>query len=198
MADQSPVQLAYQKVVHDIRDGLREHGFKGSGQSFYLRDDAGAFVVGFKTDKNDTRDKIKFTINLGFGLRALYDRYPWPKEPKTPSAGQCHFVQRIGWYNYHRAADPITKQTLLSGVATKVHDVWWAIERPGDADDVIPQVRSLLLEVALPEVLKWRDRNTFIAHLESLCPNADSYKAWIIEALGADAYIEPPGMRMAG
>ena len=198
MADQSLVQLAYQKVVHDVRDSLRECGFMGSDQSVYLRDDAGNFVVGFKKDKYSTPEKIKFTINLGFGSRALYDRYPWPKEPGTPSLGQCHFVQRVGWYNYHRAANPITKKTLLSGIATKVHDVWWAIERPGDADDIIPQVRSLLLDAALPEVLKWRDRDRFIAHLESLCPNADSYKAWIIEALDADTYIDPPGIRMAG
>lgn len=198
MADQSPVQRAYRNVVHDIGDGLRERGFKGSDQSFHLRDDAGSFVVGFKEDKYSTRDKIKFTINLGFGVRALYDRYPWPQEPNTPSLDHCHFVQRVGWYNYHRAVAPITKQTFFSGIATKVHDVWWTIERPGDADDVIPQVRSLLLDVALPEVLKWRDRDTFTAHLETLCPDTDSYKAWIIEALGADAYIEPPGMRMAG
>lgn len=48
-----------------VAPGLRERGFRGSGQSFWLPDDRMWAQVGFQKSVSSTKDAVRFTVNLG-------------------------------------------------------------------------------------------------------------------------------------
>lgn len=196
MVDKHPAEIAYRWVLRKIGAALREHGFKGSGRTWHLRDEVGVFVVSVMTSRLSIFARPRFTLLIGLGIQKLYDRYPNPAQTARPSIHQCHFIRRVGWYNAYGRPYRSKWIPVLDWLRGKPRytDVWWEFTDDAGASFAIQEILSLLIDVALPEVLEWRDLDRFIESLKE-DDHRPEYWNWLIEAIGTDSYVEPRGSR---
>jgi len=122
-----------------IAPGLRDRGFKGSGQVYRLPAAAHYLQVGFqKSVHNDARE-VSFTINLQAVSRATWEaarrERSWLPEQPTPNT---HFEAFGCWQQ--RAGD------LMPGR----RDVWWSLRRDTDLDQLARELLAAFDDWLIP------------------------------------------------
>ena len=122
-----------------IAPALRELGFNGSGQVYYLPDAHSWALLGFQKSKYSNAREVAFTINLSAGSKiewaeARIGREHWMPERPTANTryGRPLWEARIG-------------RLLSDG-----QDKWWRLSADGDTAKLDDEVVLTTRDVALP------------------------------------------------
>jgi hypothetical protein len=121
-----------------IAPGLRELGFKGSGQNYRLPSDDHWAMLGFQKSTSSDANHVRFTANVLVVRRSAWDaaRAESPHLPERPTAttywGTYVWQKRIG--------------ELLAGG----EDMWWDVEAGDSAAELADAIVWAVRDYALP------------------------------------------------
>jgi hypothetical protein len=128
----------------DIAPALRGMGFKGSGRSYRLDDEACFIQLGFQSSKYSTGDAVSFTINLSVVGKEAWNRareeHPHFSIRPAPNTyyGKFSWWRRIG--------------SLMPGG----QDQWWIIAAGQPTAPIAGEVVDAIREFGIPAVLAQR------------------------------------------
>jgi len=191
-----------ERIVAQLQDRIKAmltpYGFRGPRGQYHLNLSTGILMVSYKSSKYT---KTEFTLNIGFGLHALYADYEYPKQAKIYRVSNCHYVNDIGWFNHYIAPDPVVYRMGRKVKATR--GIYWRIGPKYShehREKALEEIEYLLCDVTLPIILPWNDIEVFREHIkpDDDVKIEDSYFAWIYHALKSKVYIQPPIIRPLG
>jgi hypothetical protein len=121
---------------------LREMGFRGSGQTFYLPSDSHWSLLGFQRSQWSDADRVAFTVNMTVVGRAVWEsafaEYPGLGEKPGANWSPAPIFRSLwssGGY-WHRRI----------GELTGAGETWWDVRASDDtaraADEVIAAIRD--------------------------------------------------------
>jgi len=185
------------EVIKDTQDAIKAiltpFGFKGPRGQYYCDLGTGLLMIGYYGSGSGAEH---FTLNIGFGVHSLYEKYDDPQQAKTRRVYNCHYVNRIGWFNFHLAETPLTIE--VNGAHYPHSDPWWTIDPDtplAKRTEILSEIRYLLEEVVLKETLKWSDISQFIEHIK---PSYDEDADFVYNALTSQKNVPPPDIRWVG
>jgi hypothetical protein len=123
-----------------LAPALRELGFRGSGKTFNLPNEAGDHALfGFQKDRWNTAQACRFTASLAFHLRADWERARvadgWlPAKPTLQHVTPDSWQVRVGFL-----LDP-------------PHDHWWTVRAEEDILAVSDHVVAVVMDVVVPQL----------------------------------------------
>ena len=126
-------------VKEHLGPGLRDLGFKGSGQAFTMPSETHFVMLGLQKSTSSSADLVRFTINVSVISRQIWAQVREERShlPATPSPntfyGDFAWQERIG--------------TLLDGT-----DRWWTIRTEKDARSVAEAVLDAVRRAAVPAI----------------------------------------------
>lgn len=128
----TPPQEAYRTIVSAAGATLRPFGYRRRSDTFRRQAERNYTLVNFQRSRTDTRDEVKFTINVAAESARLW-RF-WRNEDLTqpPPAYQCVWQERIGLLLPQR------------------QDHWWLIEEDTPLEPLQQEIQQVLVETAVP------------------------------------------------
>jgi hypothetical protein len=122
-------------LVQTVAPVLKAHGFVREDKTWYLRRTENWGIVAFQSSTSSTKDRIRFTANVGINSRILADFWS-PNASRRPngrpSGGQYHWEHRIGELLPQR------------------QDTWWTISAGGPNDLEHREVTQAITDVVIP------------------------------------------------
>ena len=119
-------------VKTHLAPGLRDMGFKGSGNAYVLADDTYWAQIGLQKSVDGTRDDVRFTINLSAVSKAGWSEWGRGDRPAAnTSYGHSSWFQRIG--------------ILIDG-----NDKWWPLDSDTDLESLSNEVLDAVARYGLP------------------------------------------------
>lgn len=127
-------------VKERIAPGLRQLGWRGSGQTYRLPNAAGHHVMlGLQRDRWNTRNRVSFTLNVSVITRAGWQQWPGTSENSgAPSANS--YYGSAGW------------QQRIGLLLQPPGDYWWRVWGEQDVEPVAAEVLALVQAVVQPQV----------------------------------------------
>lgn len=128
----SPTQAAVDEAFAQTKTLLRSAGFKTSGRTFVRHDGECTDIVNLQASSWNTREHIKFTLNLGVHEThlAILIGKACAAPPKTHF--ECMLSERVGW------------------VVPQRGDLWWEISSENPPAQVGAWVHGVVSEFVLP------------------------------------------------
>lgn len=118
---------------------LRENGWRGSGQQFWLTNSQGTHTwIGFHRSRHNTRHRVQFAITVTSITQQEWLEIQARSESEAARKRPGNFRYWLGWYS-----DPEAMLGLKE-------EHWWRIWSQDDADAVAEEVVRLLEEVVFP------------------------------------------------
>lgn len=121
-------------IYNEIYQILKPIGFNKKGDSFFTIKNNNWGIINFQKSTGNTKEKIKFTINIGIASRAIFDFYYPDVKHDPPSVWNCHYRQRAGYLLPERS------------------DIWWEINISTSIQPMFDKIKNIILEYALPAV----------------------------------------------
>jgi hypothetical protein len=123
-----------------VGPGLRELGFKGSGQAFWLPSDDFFVVLGFQKSLSSDAARVRFTVNVSVISKAAWENERRERTylPEKPSANTYYGVpwqKRIGELVPWLAGDP-----------------WWSLDAGQGGEDTAAEIVGVIRESVLPAI----------------------------------------------
>jgi hypothetical protein len=131
-------------IAQACGDRLKRHGFRREGHVLRLLRDDKCGVIQFQRSDTSTRERIRFTLNVGVVCGLLIR-----KDLAKTRIGDTHVQRRI---------------TALS---EQPHGDWWSVDRDANVAKISGEVSSMLEEVAVPFLLRLLAPDGLIEFLES-------------------------------
>jgi len=131
----TPAQSRIDEIIRQaITPELRARGFRKSGRTFRRSAGQAVAVLNVQSDKWNTADAGRFTINLGVFFPAVHAAMSpgWQPSPEGPKEYECTLHARIG--------------ELLPGGKDK----WWEVRQRDDPRRVIQEVNDAVKRFAIP------------------------------------------------
>jgi hypothetical protein len=127
-----------------VAPGLRELGFRGSGQRFHIPSSTHWALLGFQKSKWSDQRHVSFTINMTVVSHVAWEQarqqYPWMDE--RPRAVVSEDAKRIDGYWHSR----------IGKVMPDKQDKWWDLGPGVDVDRLALEVVSAVRWFGLPEM----------------------------------------------
>jgi hypothetical protein len=119
--------------VRRVKPVLRDHGWQGSGTTYYARRGENLGVVQFQSSRSSTGALAKITVNLGVWCHAVaaFDDRAGDGNARIPA---CHWRSRLGQF------------------LSPPRDEWWDIDGTARDEAVSSRVTGYLVDLALPEM----------------------------------------------
>jgi hypothetical protein len=125
----------YKQLITEIDKVLKPIGFIKKDTTFYLIKDDNWGMIDFQASKESSASEKLFTINIGVSSTVLRD-YSEDELKKKPSIWDAHWSMRIG--------------SLLPDK----NDYWWKINLTTNIKSLFIEIKSILVEKAIPQLLK--------------------------------------------
>jgi hypothetical protein len=119
-----------------ITSELRSRGFSRSGQTWTRTSGGVAHVIDFQRSRFSDPGTVKFTINMGVALDAIWRLYSGDGLGGAIHEADCFPRFRVG--------------EVLGGFRREATDIWWTIAENNGSDEVAAEVKSAVLERCLP------------------------------------------------
>jgi len=132
---ENELNAVFKKVVEESAKSIAHLGFKRNGLKISKCLDGNCALIEFQKSRDNTADRIKFTINLAVICGKLLELFQPPLE-KAGSA-DSHFWNRSGG--------------LLGGEPDK----WWELTPSTNEKVLMNEISSLVREKAAPYVLQY-------------------------------------------
>ena len=151
------VDITFDEIVNTAAAQLRELGFKRKRISFQLVSDGNCGIIGFQRSTSNTKDRIRFTVNIDILCGEFLDACP-SGLPKA-SASEAHVHLRIGFL-------------LPEG-----YDKWWEITNTTSSVCLAQEVTGVIVAYAVPYITAHLSTGSIIALWESgQCPGLTDYQ----------------------
>lgn len=166
------MKSASQRFSNVLKEGitpvLKENGFKKKGQNYYKSIGEIGHAVNIQKDKWNSKDEIKFTINLGiFSKKYWLSEFDFDKTqkiPELPKESESLIRERIGQLKYGK-------------------DNWYLIESQKSEWKLVKDIKEDLMNYALPFFKELDTTSKLINHLKSnLSEYGNDYRLMIMLA----------------
>lgn len=126
----------FEELIRALSPMLKPMGFSKKGNSFYLEAGKNCGVLNFQKSLSTTKNKIKFTINYGIysGALKVFDNFD---VKSRPTISVCHWKNRVGF------------------LLPKKQDYWWVIDDSVPLSELLTEIKSVLIDLAIPEIRKY-------------------------------------------
>lgn len=135
---------------------MREQGFRKQRNTFWIRGDGTWGVINFQKSQWNTRDYMRFTINVGVEADVL--RVDSRRE-QPPHCATCSIDERIG---------------ALLGRG----DTWWELRGPDDLVAVADEVEQALRACAIPFVKKFPEQRSLLLYWQRVLTERPEPVIW--------------------
>ncbi|UOG56032.1 DUF4304 domain-containing protein [Leptospira noguchii] len=130
---------------------LKPLGFKRKGNRFCLMNDEYGKVVDLQKSQWNSKDRLSFTINIGFFFSEYWRGFFYEKEksevPSFPRIEECFLTKRLGELR-------------------NSNDIWYDIDFNSDADLMINQIYENLNLYILPYLNRFVSKKSLLEILE--------------------------------
>lgn len=153
-------QEAFKRHLRDVvAPQLREHGLRGSGQSYVLPDPAWWALIGVQKSAYSTALAVKFTVNLSAVSKRAWDEarreHSYLKDTPPPDIDRASWDARRLEESYYPARP--SANTLGGGSSTRIGhlipgvaaDHWWTLTTD-NAKDVLSDAAQAIVSWGLP------------------------------------------------
>jgi hypothetical protein len=119
-----------------IQPELKFKGWIGSCPTFYLSRDSNWGIINFQKSVSNTREEIKFTVNLGVVCGRIRRFLEPGRADIRPTVWDSNWWQR------------------LPGLVAESQDKWWSINETTKVTDLCKEILPMILNIAVPQVEK--------------------------------------------
>ena len=137
----SVLDYSYRAIQRDVGVTLVLHGFVQQGSVFRILSQGNCGIVEFQRSAKSSKNRLLFTVNVGVVCGELLSSERELREARIIDA---HLRLRIGMFLPDHP------------------DKWWEITDSASVDAAAKEVRELILQEALPYVLKHLDTGALV------------------------------------
>ncbi len=141
------VHQLFSRLVQAVAETLKPHGYKRQGQVFRALANGNCGIIGFQRSVTDTRDAIRFTMNLGIVCGDLCDLAATPLEKSQ--IADAHVSRRVGFLLPER------------------QDKWWEVNTSTDCHQLSQEISNLISNMAVPYINQFMDTKAIYSLWES-------------------------------
>ena len=162
---QDRAQDVFSRMLREhVAPALRDRGFRGSGQTFELRDARFWAILGFQRSRHSRADELEFTINVAVVAKDTWEelRGRVPKLGKRPAPSDV----------IHAGA------LRLDQVAPDAPEAWWLVRPDTDPRQVATGVLATIADHVLPWVHSRVGRGDAPHTLTAALAGTDATDTW--------------------
>lgn len=121
-------------LIKNIAILLKEYGYTKIGNTFYKQQSGNWAVLSFQKSTANTKDEIRFTMNVGICSHTIRDFFDSEKSKNKPALDECQWQKRIGDF-------------IANG-----DDLWWSFNASTDVNFLFQEIKQALINEVLPSI----------------------------------------------
>ena len=128
------ITVMLKDLIKNIAVLLKEYGYTKIGNTFYKQQYGNWAVLSFQKSRANTKDEMRFTMNIGTCSHTIRDFFDSEKSENKPALDECQWQRRIGDF-------------IASG-----DDLWWSLNASTDVNLLFQEIKQALMNEVLPSI----------------------------------------------